>query len=160
MSDNIVNGKARHNWEELKREFMLGEWLQVSTFAVDKGISNKVIYEKAKGWAEEKRQKRLETTNKAVEIKAHNDLELSIAQAEQSRTLTLRGINKLRAKAETMIETVKTAKDLNDLASVYFRVNDVESRLMVMDKAESDTITRELTSALLEAARAATEGEE
>lgn len=56
------SGKNKYNWDEMKMEFMLGEWGDVSSYLQFKGMGssarNSNTFRNTEGWAEEKKNKR------------------------------------------------------------------------------------------------------
>lgn len=59
---------SRYNWEELKKEFMLGDYKSLKEFAESKGLKyNGTFRKKTSGWLVEKRQKEDKKVTKIIE---------------------------------------------------------------------------------------------
>jgi hypothetical protein len=75
---------ARLNWEELKREFILGDYKSLTDFAKKKGLKrNGNFNKKTKGWAEEKatkeQQKSKEVVKGTLERQIQNEIDRNTA---------------------------------------------------------------------------------
>lgn len=161
------NGKSLYDWEAIKREYVVSEWLTVSDFAKSKGIPLNTIYQisASEKWLDEKNKYRADTTKKAYEAKQAEDVAEVCKSAERRREDTKRGLDLLKCLAERRLNQLEAdtappnARELNDLASVYFRVNDVEGRLNGLKSDIEDGATV-IANALLEAAsKESTNGE-
>ncbi|MDO6355124.1 hypothetical protein Q3V94_08535 [Caloramator sp. CAR-1] len=67
---------ARENWEELKKEFMLGDFKSLKDFAEKKGLKyNSDFRKKVAGWKEEKLTKLRQKTDKIIEKTIEKQIE-------------------------------------------------------------------------------------
>lgn len=93
------SGKRLYNWEKMKREFFMGDYLTLKDFLEEKGLNN---YKNPKynGWVRERIefQKKLteDAAKKAIQKEMDDTVEVRIRQARLARFLQAKGAEKLK----------------------------------------------------------------
>jgi len=102
--------RYKWNWSKLKREFLLGEWVNISSFLRDKGIPL-ANFKQAAGWLQEKNElekRRTESTKTAlVEKEVDSIADVRSRQARLAKFMQLKAAAKLK---NADIETVDEAR--------------------------------------------------
>ena len=92
---------AKINWDELKKDFILGDYKSLSEFADKKGLNrNGNFNKKTKGWTEEKAKKRKEKSNKIIEKTINKEVEKEVDRNTRHLNLT----DKILDKVEKVLE--------------------------------------------------------
>lgn len=92
-------GVTKYDWKKLKKDFLIGDWQNLSTFFKDKGIHRGHMY-RTKGWLKEKGRiadNIIETTAKELtKDLAAEAREIRERQAKMARFMQLKGAEKLK----------------------------------------------------------------
>lgn len=126
---------TRINWEELKKEYILGEFKSLNDFAKDKGLKRDGNFNKqTKGWATEKATREQQKGNKIIE--KTTELEIVKEVDRNQKVLTL--VDKVISATEKAL-----SEELNIHVDMFGKVH--KSPVIKADKLES--LMRTLTQA-------------
>lgn len=101
---------AKYNWRQLQEEFTTGNWLTISQFFRDKGISNNSRNRtNARGWLESKVNYEKEVLTQARKTVIESEIEVRIRQQKASQLLQLKGLERLE---DLSIQTIDEARKL------------------------------------------------
>lgn len=123
--------------EALKAEFIAGDYRTIKEFAEEKGIAytgnfrNDVAREH---WWKDK-QAHAKRVQSAIVAKAEaKRVENALRDATVRQDETLKATSLVREKALNLLETAKSAKEVNAIASALYRINEIERGLLNYDK--------------------------
>ena len=114
---------AKYDWQNLEKEYILGDYKSVSAFLKEKNIPNNGSTKKStKGWKEKKvlkeNQKSSKTIEKVIEKEAEKEAEKIVTVNDVAKQL-LKKISKISSKEEINEWSIKkitsSLKDLNDI---------------------------------------------
>jgi len=117
-----------YDWEGLKREFVLGSYKTLKEFAEAKNISYGLLRNKAKGWAQEKRQVEKTKTQLIVE----KTIQKQIEKASDYNTLHVEFWNRLLELVWEALHDDKTIKTKEGKINIYA----LEKLALVVEKVQ------------------------
>lgn len=105
--------RYKYNWAKLKREFLTGEWVNVSSFLRDKKIPL-ANFKQAAGWLQEKTEleaKKTESTKQAmVDKEVESVVDVRARQARLAKFMQMKAAQKIKdAPIETLDEARRMA---------------------------------------------------
>ena len=128
----------RYNWQELEKEYILGDYKTITDFLKAKNItSNGTNRKHTSGWNDKKRQanelKKTKTIEKVIERQAEQEAIENI----QVNDVAIECLKKAR-------ELLKKVFDARDLKSLTSALNDINT-IMNKDNEKEDKIDKYLT---------------
>ncbi|MBZ4662780.1 MAG: hypothetical protein JG776_462 [Caloramator sp.] len=134
---------ARRNWEELKKEFMLGDYKSLKEFADKKGINYDYLRRKTKGWLKERVTKQSQKSHKIIEKTIEKQIEHEVDYNTTHLKLWGEFLNIL-SEALKDIENIKTrdgkisAAALEKLANVMDKAQKGQRLALGLDEQKQD----------------------
>ncbi|AZT89889.1 hypothetical protein ELD05_04005 [Caldicellulosiruptor changbaiensis] len=117
-----------YDWEELKREFMIGNYRTLKEFAQEKGVNYGVLRNKARDWLKEKQQVNREKNQLIFE----KTLQQQVKKAADYNTWHVEIWNEFLRLVWTALHDEKTIKTKEGKYNVYV----LERLANIMEKAQ------------------------
>ena len=139
----MVRCLAKYDWKNLKKEYLLSEYITVSSFLKAKNIPNNGQNRKmTKGWADDKRQKEdkviTKTVEKIIEKQAEKDANDAVTISTVAETLLKKvseAANELNTHLDMFGNRHDSIIDRNDLKKLTSALKDIDDVLKDKNKA-------------------------
>lgn len=139
----MVRCLAKYDWKNLKKEYLLSEYITVSSFLKAKNIPNNGQNRKmTKGWANDKRQKEdkviTKTVEKIIEKQAEKDANEAITINKVADALLKKvneAVNELNTHVDMFGNQHNSIVDRNDLKKLTSALKDIDDVLKDKNKA-------------------------
>ena len=114
--------KKQYNWDSLKKEYEVGNYASLKSFAIDKGLNYNTLRNKAKGWKQDKKAKELEISDKVAQQTVEARIDFEVDRNTTILELADKGLLKLNSvlnSANSIDEVKKGFSALKDYQSIH-----------------------------------------